>query len=1489
MKLHLYLVCLLIATPLAHGQRAPDAGYILPAGSKAGTTVDVRLGGYNWTPDVEYIVSDPRVRLVPSGPPGPLLIAAPPYWFGAKGRLPSPAIPRETVAKLIIPADVPPGPIYWQAANANGVSSPVAFYVGETPDILENEDSTGAQPLVSLPATVSGRLSKNQEIDRYTFRAPHDGPITFDLQARRLGSKFLGILEVRDATGRLVADAVGTHSFDPVLTFAANAGATYTVSIRDLDFGGDRSYVYRLNVTPGPRILAAKPAAGTRGETAEMEFTLADGTDKYVSIKQSVDFPASGSSFAFRLDTPHGRTPPFTLLISDHPQLLAPPRGENKPLVLPGGFTGVLDKPAAEQRFRCVWKKSEVWSLCVRARKIGSPLDLSLSILGPPDKDGQRKEVAHNDDLPGTVDAGLDFAVPADGDYEIAVADDGGKSGTPIAVYHLEIRQAKPEFALWLATPKWSVPLGGKTDLAVKAIRSGGFKGPIAIALRGLPEGASVPLDLAIAADKSELIIPVKAAADAGTSASLVTLEGTATLGDVPVKRTAMAATAVHLITRDPDENSMPAFVVATTMTPRFKGRPVDQDTGRKVPRGSTHPAEISIERLDGFHGEISLQMAATQSYQHQGITGGEAIVPPGVETTLYPCFMPEWLESTRTSRMGIIAVAPVADPKGKTRYLVSDIAGFVTMTMEGALLKISSDEDDRELPAGVAFDVPVKIARLTKLVEPVRLELIAPKEFAGKLKSEPIAAVVGQDKVAVQVTPAATLTGPRTFTIRATALQHGKYLVMSETPVTVEFVVGVPPANQKAPDFDAAVAPILADRCIDCHGGQKPKGGLDLTKKSGAFAAGKSGPAIVAAKPGESPLWLRAEAGEMPPKKALPASEKAILKAWIESGAAWGSDPIDPFRITTSRRAGVDWWSLRPIKRPDLPSVKRADWARNPIDRFILAKLEAKGLTPSPATDAATLMRRLHFGLTGLPPTPDDIATFAAASKTADAAKEFDLRMDRLLNSPEYGERWARHWLDVVRFSESNGFEHDELRKNAWPYRDWVIGAFNRDIPYDEFASQQIAGDVLSKTEAGAIATGFLVAGGYDTVGQTQQSAAMKAVVRQDELEDIVGTIGQTFLGLTVQCARCHDHKFDPVRTEEYYRLTAAVAGVRHGERDVTLAAMPTARKAYAVLPKPPEPTHLLVRGNPGQFGPLVAPGGVASLGADFKLDGKATEADRRRALADWIASPKNPLFARVMVNRLWHYHFGVGLVDTPSDFGFNGGRPSHPELLDWLADEFVRSGYSVKHMQRLIVSSATYGQASAHRPDAAQRDADNRWLWRKSPMRLEAEAVRDAVLVVAGQLNGARGGPGYQDFKVAVRGATFTYTPVDVDDPAVFRRSIYRTWTRGGRNPLLDALDCPDPSTVSPRRTVTTTPLQALSLLNSSFILRMADRFAERLEKDAGEDPSRKIGRAYELAYGRSPTAAEVAAALPTVQMHGLPVLCRALFNSSEFLYVD
>ena len=974
---------------------------------------------------------------------------------------------------------------------------------------------------------------------------------------------------------------------------------------------------------------------------------------------------------------------------------------------------------------------------------------------------------------------------------------------------------------------------------------------------------------------------------------------------------------------------------------------------------------------------------------------------------------------------------------------------------------------------------------------------------------------------------------------------------------------------------FDEEVAPLLSRRCLGCHNASDLKGELDLSRRETAL----DGLIVAPGDPDSSLLWEYVEADLMPPDEALPDVEKQKLRTWIERGAPWGTDPIDPFRHTSDARAGYDWWSLRPISRPEPPNLGGQTALISPIDRFVRARLATEGLAPSPPADRRTLIRRLCFDLLGLPPPPDQVASFVADP----APDAYERLVDRLLASPHYGERMARGWMDVVRFGESNGFEHDQLRPNAWRYRDWLVRAFNADLPYTSFARLQLAGDVLLPGDPDAVvATGFLVAGAYDSVGQSQQSEAMRAVVRQDELEDIVGTTGQAFLGLTVHCARCHDHKFDPVRQLDYYRLASALDGVRHGERDVTprseveayegriasararldrllagrsalveparrrilddrgaqddptppppvpvarwdftrplgespgsppvslrggasldpdglrvgdrggfavsgplgvsltsktleawvrlddldqrgggaisvqgpdgrvfdaivfgeqeprrwmagsdsfrrtrpfggpeeaeaserpvhvavsyrpdgtiaayrdgqpygasyrsdgpvrfeaeearvlfglrheppggnrflsgvilranlydrpltaeevaasarsagqlvdheeilalldpvdraaldrieaevaearriLDAPRPERLAYAVAPRDPEVSHLLIRGNPGQPGEAVSPGGVPAVpgpDADFGLPPDADDDDRRRALADWIAHPENPLFARTIVNRLWQDHFGVGIVETPNDLGFNGGRPSHPELLDWLASELIREGWSLKALHRAIVRSETYRQSSRNRPEAAALDADNRLLWRMSPRRLEAEPLRDAMLDVSGTLRRSMGGPGDPDFRHRIRGGTHFYDMDPALDAESPRRSLYRVWARGGRNPLLDTFDCPDPSTTAPNRRVTTTPLQALALLNNDFVLECVDRFAGRLEREAPGDPEGQVERAYRLAFGRAPDDAEADRAARSVREFGPTVLCRAILNSNEFLYVD
>lgn len=964
--------------------------------------------------------------------------------------------------------------------------------------------------------------------------------------------------------------------------------------------------------------------------------------------------------------------------------------------------------------------------------------------------------------------------------------------------------------------------------------------------------------------------------------------------------------------------------------------------------------------------------------------------------------------------------------------------------------------------------------------------------------------------------------------------------------------------------DFDAQVAPLLAAHCLDCHSGGEPKGSLDLSRAATVLKGGDAGPAIVPGSEERSLLWKRIADDEMPPKKPLTAKDKELLRAWLTGGAKWGTDPIDPFRTTTDHRAGRDWWSLQPLRTPALPASASASGA-TPLDRFVLEQLRTLQLAPSPPADKRTLIRRLTFDLTGLPPTPAEIHSFL----NDDSPQAVEKLVDRLLASPAYGERWARHWLDVAHFGESDGFEYDRMRPNAWPYRDWVIQALNDDLPYDELARLQIAGDVFKPADAAALtATGFLVHGAHD--GLLPAGDAMRQIMRQDELEDIVGLVGQTFLGLTVNCARCHDHKFDPIATEDYYRLASALAGVRRGDRPlppkpvpaelserlaklraelqrldaavrarlpapaagvkppaalvrwefdagyddesgtlrgrveggarlddgslvldgrrafaasapltrdvrektleawvrlqwlrqrgggvVTLqtldggvfdsivfaerdagrwmagsdnfrrtksfeapaetvadkdwvqvvityqadgtiacyrngepygkpyqtsppitfrtgqaqvvfgvrhtpagdgkmldgriqraalydralapqevadsftavsnivtgtqlralmsdaekqrraeltesirraedeAARFTSSSIYTINPQQPgEATHVLLRGNPAQRGAVVAPGGLASLPGtnyDFGLDPQAPEGERRKKLAEWITHPANPLFARTMVNRVWHYHFGRGLIETPNDLGFNGGRPTSAPLLDYLAAEFIRGGYRLKSLHRLIVVSQTYRQSSLPRAECLAIDKDNRFLWRMSPQRLEAEAVRDAVLAVAGQLNSQRGGPSFQDFKPYVNHNTQFYEPLDPVGPEYQRRSIYRMWARGGKSPLLDVLDSPDPSTATPKRGRTTTPLQALSMLNNSFMLRMSDALAARLGKESGPAVEAQIDLAYELVYGRPPRADELRLAEAFVRQHGLAPFCRVLLNTNGFLYVD
>jgi hypothetical protein len=801
------------------------------------------------------------------------------------------------------------------------------------------------------------------------------------------------------------------------------------------------------------------------------------------------------------------------------------------------------------------------------------------------------------------------------------------------------------------------------------------------------------------------------------------------------------------------------------------------------------------------------------------------------------------------------------------------------------------------------------------------------------------------------------------------------------------------------------------------------------------------------------------------------------------------------------ANRAGLDWWSLQPIRRPAVPAPKDVAWRGNPIDAFIKARLEQEGIEPSLEIGPRAFIRRVTLDLTGLLPTPEEVEAFVKES-AANPQTAREKLVDRLLASTAYGERWGRHWLDVMRFAESHGYEMNTLRPNAWPYRDYVIRAFNRDTPFAQFVAEQLAGDALPDADSlSQSATGFLVGGPHDLVGDQTLEGTLQQ--RSNDLFDMVSTTGSAFLGLTVGCARCHDHKFDPIPQTDFYRMQAVFAGVEHAERPIASGTEGTRRAEVAKLreelreletkldalvplagqeetkpaklresvnprrnverfpviearsvrmsivatndgtqpcideleiygpddpaknlalagtssasseypnaaihkiahlndgrhgngrswisnepgrgwarielPQParidrvvwgrdregqykdrlaatyrievsadgktwqnvagswdrrpvgapaadesdgaskelltrreailkavaekekeplvyagrfkrPEPSHVLNRGDVMKKGDEVGPAALTGIGRPWSLPNDAPDKERRLGLARWIVDPANPLPARVLANRVWHYHFGQGIVRTPSDFGFNGDRPSHPELLDYLAFTFREEGGRLKPLHRLIVLSNTYRQSSRIDPAKSKRDAGNRLLWHFPGRRLEAEAVRDIVLQTSGALDRRAGGPGYHLWTYS--GYVIVFTPKPKLGPDEFRRMVYQFKPRLQQDGTFGVFDCPDGTGVAPKRLASTTPLQALNLLNDEFIHDQADRFAARLRKEAGEKPADQVRRAFLLVFGREPTPAEAAAAVKLIEQHGAATLSRALFNANEFLRLE
>jgi hypothetical protein len=726
--------------------------------------------------------------------------------------------------------------------------------------------------------------------------------------------------------------------------------------------------------------------------------------------------------------------------------------------------------------------------------------------------------------------------------------------------------------------------------------------------------------------------------------------------------------------------------------------------------------------------------------------------------------------------------------------------------------------------------------------------------------------------------------------------------------------------------DFVRDVRPLLDVHCSRCHSGEQAESGFRLDLRERAFAGGDGhGPAIVPGKAEESVLAqvVRRGSGDlhMPPADSgvppVPDEAVGLLVRWIDEGAVW-PEGIDRVRAIDR----TDHWAFRPVVPPAAPPVRMAEWPLGDIDRFILARLEAEGLAPAQPADRRTWLRRVFLDLTGLPPTPDDVASFTA-DDVPDARERV---VDALLASPRYGERQAQHWLDAVRFAETDGYEVNTERPHAFHYRDWVIDAFNRDLPFDRFVTDQLAGDATGDDAA----TGFLVTAAVLLPGQIGADDVSKRAARQDALADIIVNVGDAFLGMSIGCARCHDHKFDPVSAREYYALQAFFSGVHYGDREVRSEAADRLRAAilfarerqqvdadetertaassalraleaelaavrrvvYAGRFTPSEPTHLLRRGDAEQRGEALAPATPAVFAATaglVALPADAPEQHRRRALAEWLVHPGHPLTARVIVNRLWQSHFGTGLVETANDFGRSGTPPSHPQLLDWLAARLVAERWSLKAIHRLIVLSATYGQSADADPRALAVDAECRLLWRFPPRRLEGEAIRDGMLAVAGRLDLTAGGRGFDLF--TTRGGLSGFPPVEAFSGPGLRRMIYAHRIRMEKESVFGAFDCPDAGQTTGRRRQSTTPLQALNLLNSRFTVDQAEALAGRIaaETAGAADPiDAQVERGFILVLGRAPASDERAAAVDLAREHGLAALARALTNANEFLFI-
>lgn len=652
------------------------------------------------------------------------------------------------------------------------------------------------------------------------------------------------------------------------------------------------------------------------------------------------------------------------------------------------------------------------------------------------------------------------------------------------------------------------------------------------------------------------------------------------------------------------------------------------------------------------------------------------------------------------------------------------------------------------------------------------------------------------------------------------------------------------------AADYQRDIKPILHERCASCHGALKQKGNLRLDAAS--LIPTDSHSQIL------SRIVSHDEDERMPPEGArLSNAQVALLQEWLHAGAPAPAQEIVP-------KAPAEHWAFQPLTRTQVPLSQHS----NPVDAFLFGEKPA----PPRATESA-LLRRAHLDLTGTPPTPNEQQTHAAKP-------DLSALVDDLLSRPQYGERWARHWMDVARYADTNGYERDAEKPFVWRYRDYVIEAFNQDKPFNRFVIEQIAGDELPDASINThIATGFLRLGHWD------DEPADKMTDRYDQLDDIVSTTGQAFLGLTIGCARCHDHKFEPLTSEDYYSLVSIFAPLERptkGRTELTTTFNNTDVYAWREPSAKASPSHILLRGSPSRLGKEVQPAVPAILVKQQPTFPSPSETSTRRrlGLAQWIASDSNPLTPRVIVNRVWQQHFGEGLVTTANDFGLMGAPPSHPELLDWLADWFVHdAGWSLKRLHRLLLTSRAWQSVKSEDSVVRYR-------------RLEVEAIRDSVLSVSGQLNPKRFGPAFRPtIPIAAIEANTdknkVWTPSP--EPDASRRSIYTFIKRGLVVPMFETLDLADTVSSCPKRQITTVAPQALTLFNGDFVNAQATHFAARLRREAGSDIKARVYLAWKLALCREPNASELSTMEAFLQVEPLEQLCRVILNLNEFVYPE